>query len=406
MVVPLAFPVRRGTRSQPGWCRAPFQPADDVLGQHANDQVAVLLEFEVFAAVSTIGLGVLKVVVAVDLDDEPQGSARTGRSRSSVGPERKPERRVEPEEPGGLGQPRATRTGTVPPRCGRDRSVRARTADGRSPRVRGRPRPDPRAPASDVPRPPERRARLLPADRHDDDSRSSALARDSAARSGKPGAGPARAQGSTPGEAVRSPARTGAAPHARAGPALRHFRCRLRPVGPGRAPAAGSGRRARPGPPGRASGWMQGLVSGTLRAGAEAAANGGRSIRAITPAASRGVAQDPAADCLHPRPKPTAAPRPGTIASSTGVLPRSDGLSEPAGRSRRRQPGRRLVDEIAPGGKAAGPRLGQRCRPGPLRREPSQRPPRPAAQRSSKAARSTGPARTETVGTPWRLRRS
>ena len=82
-----------------------FQPADDILRQHADDQVTVLLKLEVLAAVAAIGFGILEVVVAVDLDDKAQRFGGEVGLDLPARPEWKPERRVEPEEPGGLREP-------------------------------------------------------------------------------------------------------------------------------------------------------------------------------------------------------------------------------------------------------------------------------------------------------------
>ena len=69
-----------GTRPRPGsGLRTLFEPRDDVLGQDAHDQVAALLELRVLAAVAAIGVGVLEMVIAVDLDRQ---SRRRGRSTS------------------------------------------------------------------------------------------------------------------------------------------------------------------------------------------------------------------------------------------------------------------------------------------------------------------------------------
>jgi hypothetical protein len=75
-----------------------FKAIDDILRQHADNQVTALLKLEVLTSITAVRFRVLKVVVAVDLDDHPQGLGSKIDFDSPSRPEWKTKLRVEPEE--------------------------------------------------------------------------------------------------------------------------------------------------------------------------------------------------------------------------------------------------------------------------------------------------------------------
>ena len=81
-----------------------FEPANNVFGQHADDQVAVFLQLYVLAPVAAIGVGILEVIVPIDLNGKVQGRRGQVDLDGNLWAERKSERLVEPEQPRGLVQ--------------------------------------------------------------------------------------------------------------------------------------------------------------------------------------------------------------------------------------------------------------------------------------------------------------